>query len=104
RPARQHDAIDELPAADVRPAPVLRRPALIGIDRERSLASACEALPDRRWRWEPRHVARALRRGVPLKRIEQPVVAELDAAVERVERARGEVVCGRLELHAPAAL
>ena len=104
RPARQHDAVAKAPAADVRPAPVLRRAALVGVDRQRAQAGAREALPDRGRRREGGHVARALGGGVPLEGIEETVVGELDAAVERVEGAGREMVGRRVERDPPAAV
>ena len=103
RPARQHDAVAKAPAAHVGPAPRLGRPALVGVDGQRPPALPREALPDRRRRGEGGHVARALRAGVPLKRIEETVVGQLHAAVEGVERARGEVLGRRVERDPPAA-
>ncbi len=103
RPARQHDAVGEAPAADRGPLGPARRPALIGIDRERAQAGGGEPLPDRRRSVERGRVAGALLGGRPLERIEDPVIGELDPAVEAVEGAGGEVDRRRLELDpAPA--
>ena len=99
RPAGQHDPVVEPPAADEasRPRRCGGRLSYGSIASVRSPARG-EPLPDRRRRLERRRVARALVGRRPLERIEDPVVAELDAAVERVEGAGGEVDRRRLEL------
>ena len=50
-----------------------------------------EPLPDRRRRLERAHVADPLLGRRPLERVEEPVVRELHAAVERVLRAGREL-------------
>ena len=91
-PLLQHDAVVELPAADQRPGwGVLRRPALVGVDGERAGAGAAQRLPHRRRGVEVGHVVDPLLLGVPLERVEEPVVLDRDPAVERVLGAGGEL-------------
>ena len=104
-PAPQHDAVMELPAAHELPGRrVLRRAALVGVDGEHSPAGATKLLPHGCRGVEVTHEPDPLLGGRPLERVEEPVVLEGDAAVQRVLGARREAGRRSLEVQVGALI
>ena len=103
-PLAQHDPVVQLPPAHERSRRGLgRRTALVGIDRECAATLATEALPHGCGRVERVHVVHPLIGCRPLERVEEAVITELDAAVQGVLGAGGELCGGRVELVPDAA-
>ena len=72
---RQDDAVPELPAGQEEAVEPARKPRFVRVDDQRPRAGGGDALPHARRRGERLGVAGALRRGVPLERVVQAVLA-----------------------------
>ena len=91
RPALEHHPLPHPPAVEELPPCLPWSVALVRVDCEGAAAGAAEAVPDRWRRLEGACQPHPLVVAGPLEGVEEPVVADLDSAVEVLIGAGGEV-------------